>query len=291
MLDSLRRGPAAFVVFGVFVAVILCWLVWDYSAVLTEQRVRDDESARRYSENAVDRIEDRCPLALAPKALRDCIFDEIESAEDQQRSERDLDAQESVARSTRAMMLTGFIGLFIGMGSIGLIWGTLRETRRMANDAMKTAKAADEANRITRTQARPWVVLRRDVPCIFSDYGHAGSLEFSYAFEKSPAFNIRLEIALWKSNSMMGPIELWPTFIENCRARAKRHSSLAVPVLHPGERMEFEYGGLVRHKGYINGRIIGGEGAHVEGNKFGAFIVLTCLMTEFAPHFLLKAAY
>lgn len=132
MLERLRRGPIALVIFGTFVAIVIFGLIWDYSSLLTEQRIRYEESARRYTEQAIDWIEARCEVELPPSALRSCIFQEIESAEDQQRSERDLDAQESVARSTRTMMWTALIGLVLGVGSVYLIWGTLRETQRMA---------------------------------------------------------------------------------------------------------------------------------------------------------------
>ncbi len=141
-------------IFGTLAVLILSWLVWDYSATLTEQRVRYDESTRRYAEQAVNRIEERCGFGLTPTALRGCIFREVESAEDQKRSERDLDAQESVARSTRAMMLTAFVGLFAGIASVGLIWATLLETRRMAGDARE----------IGYMQNRPWLVSGLDIP-------------------------------------------------------------------------------------------------------------------------------
>lgn len=132
MPDSYWRGPLAFVIFGVALAAISALLIWDSSAILTEQRVRYDEAARSYADQAADRIERNCGANLGPSILRDCIRQEIEAAEDSKRAERDLDAQEAMARFTRVMGYTAIIGLVLGLGSIYLIWATLRETQRMA---------------------------------------------------------------------------------------------------------------------------------------------------------------
>lgn len=130
MSKSYWRGPIAFVAFGIVLAVIASILIWDSSAILTEQRVRYEQAASAYADQAADRIERNCGADLDSSAMRRCIREEIEASEDSKRAERDLDAQEIMARFTRVMGYTGIIGLLVGIGSVWLIWGTLREMGR-----------------------------------------------------------------------------------------------------------------------------------------------------------------
>ncbi|NUB42968.1 hypothetical protein GEU84_001095 [Fertoebacter nigrum] len=132
MPESYWRGPLAFVIFGIVLSAVAALLIWDYAAILTEQRVRYEEASRSYADQAAERIKRDCGADLAAASLRDCIRKEIEAAEDSKRAERDLDAQETMARFTRVMGYTGLIGLALGVGSVYLIWATLSETQRMA---------------------------------------------------------------------------------------------------------------------------------------------------------------
>lgn len=229
--------------------------------------------------------------------------DRMETRENQaaERERRDLAAQESVARSTEQIVLISWWQLGLAatgnlvavVGTIFLVYNLVL-TKRATNAAIAAASAAHEANRVTKAQARPWVALRRDVECVFSDYGHAGSLRFGYAFEnvgKSPAFNIRLEVALWKSNWPSGPIELWPVFIENCRKRAKQPSSVAVPVLHPSEKMKFRFGDLEKPKATSTEEIWGATEFRSMGiNSAPSSQLLTASTTALARRLLLKVA-
>ena len=71
---------------------------------------------------------------------------------------QDLRAQESVARTTNALVRLTCITIFLGaMGTVLLIW-TLRANTR-------AAEAATEANRIARLDMRAWVTVRWEVPC------------------------------------------------------------------------------------------------------------------------------
>lgn len=76
-------------------------------------------------------------------SLRDCIHEQIEAARDHERSEQDLDAQQTMAQFTRLMGWTAVAGLVLGGVSIVVIYRTLRE--------MVTT------NQIMQDQQRPWL--------------------------------------------------------------------------------------------------------------------------------------
>lgn len=140
MSSSYWRGASAFVAFGLVAISVLAWLIWDLSASLAEQRVRDEQSAQRHAEYADERVARECG-PLEAEALRNCVQEQIEAATDQYRAEQDLRAQESMALFTKIMGYTGLVGLGIGIISIGLIWATLHETQRMANDTQRIGEA------------------------------------------------------------------------------------------------------------------------------------------------------
>lgn len=130
----MRHGSLALAVFVLFLLIVFGGLIWDTSAQFTEQRVRYDESVRKRTSDVDERINQECAGEVDHSAMWQCVRNSIEAIEAPWLSRRDLEAQELMARFTRIMGWTGLIGLGIGSGSVYLIWRTLRETRRLAND-------------------------------------------------------------------------------------------------------------------------------------------------------------
>ena len=141
MRDRLLKGPMAFAALGIVIALIAGWLTWDLSAIHTEQRVRYERTAADYAGQTAQRIERECGTGLQGQAAADCMADVIEASREDVRAERDLDAQEMMARFTRLMGWTGLLALIVGGASAGLIYATLTETRRMANDTREIGEA------------------------------------------------------------------------------------------------------------------------------------------------------
>ncbi|SDZ43350.1 hypothetical protein SAMN05444004_11473 [Jannaschia faecimaris] len=129
-----RNGPAAGLVLGVFIFCMSGWLLWTLSANQTEHRVRSEEAAKRYTEYAEDRVDEMC-FRLDGQALRRCIQEEIETSHDHNRSDQDLDAQQTMAFFTQIMGATALLGVVLGVGSVALIYMTLSETREMTAQA------------------------------------------------------------------------------------------------------------------------------------------------------------
>lgn len=191
----------------------------------------------------------------APPAERIPGEDYCETAEERRTARcRELAAQLDMSRwAFMSMALTG--------AGVLLIWRTLVATKDAARYAKIAAEAGQEATRqakltnaIARSQSRTWIALRREVNCIFSDRGHAGRLQWGFDFEnvgKSPAFNVRLEIALWKSDRFVGPLDRLSEFADECRRKAGMGSTQ--PVLHPGERTEYVKDHREWRQIYLNG--------------------------------------
>ena len=138
------RPYAAFGILGLTLLSIFTLVVWDEATRLAQESLRDQSRAKAHIEYAEDRIDQNC-LSLEGMALRDCIHQEIQSAQDHYRSESDLDAQQAMARFTRIMGYTGIAGLFLGVASVGLILATLWETRAGVE--------------IMRKEQRPWLKI------------------------------------------------------------------------------------------------------------------------------------
>jgi hypothetical protein len=169
--------------------VVLGWIVWDFSAGLTEQRLRGLQSSNAHIEYAEDRIDERC-LALKVVVLRDCIQQEIEAAKDHARANQDLEAQRTMAQFTKIMGMTAIAGVFLGIGSIVLIYLTLSETQRMAT----------ETTRIGEAQVRAYMVTTSiNAATIFSVNGSVKQIGFKVSLEntgQSPATIHKMNLAM-----------------------------------------------------------------------------------------------
>lgn len=173
MPDSYWRGPLAYLALALLCISVTAWVSWSVSSDLTEQQVRGEKTAEYHDTYAEEAIDQKC-LGLKLPALRDCIHEQIESAHDHERAEQDLDAQQDMARFTKVMGWTAIVSVFLGAGSIVLIFLTLRETQKMAKETTRigdaqvkisnaAVKSAQEANKITReamqSANRPFVIV------------------------------------------------------------------------------------------------------------------------------------
>ncbi len=139
-----RRFAPLWIAFSVLLLAVALWLVWNESANLTEQRIRSEQSIQSHIEYAEDAIDREC-LSLESMALRDCIYENIETARDHNRSEQDLDAQQQMALFTRVMGYTAVGGLVVGVVSIIAIFLTLKATQDMARDARQIGRIESRA--------------------------------------------------------------------------------------------------------------------------------------------------
>ncbi len=189
MSDRDWRTPTAFVVFGALALTAFWFAAWDTATVLTEQRVRNEQATQAYTEQTIQRIQNECGSDLDTLAVRSCLSEIIQADNDNSRAERDLNAQEVMARFTRIMGWVGVLGIFVGCGSIYLIWQTLRETQSMANDTREIGEAQVRAY-IAASKA--WITYDGQSSCLtFScstvNYGQSPAID-GFALAKITLF-------------------------------------------------------------------------------------------------------
>lgn len=144
MPDRYWSGPLAFAVFGVLISIVFGWLLWDFSALHAEQRVRESEFGSLFLTSREDLIDEKC-RNLEFTLLQKCVQLQIESTREFLVSEWDLDAQQQMALFTRIMGYTAVFGTVIGVGSVLLIYATLASTQQMTRDARKVGDAQSRA--------------------------------------------------------------------------------------------------------------------------------------------------
>ncbi|MBO9519064.1 MAG: hypothetical protein J7493_13440 [Porphyrobacter sp.] len=154
------------------------------SAQQARSQAEADYAAKHYVKGVEEQIKEVC-AKLAPLTQIGCIQRAIEVGRDEERSERDLQAQETVARWTSLMGLVAFVGFFLSIFGIGLVWFTFRETKR----------TADVAERALEIETRPFVYLHAvDWKESFSEEGPI-FIEFTFCIKnlgKLPATNLRV---------------------------------------------------------------------------------------------------
>lgn len=179
--EAWMKGPLMWVAFLVPLSLILCWGVWDLATEQAEQRVKSEQSAEDHIEYAKDRIEEKC-LTIEPVPLRDCIYEEIESARDHDRANQDLDAQRAMALFTKIMGATALLGVVLGAVSVVLIYMTLSETQRMVNETQKIGEAQTRAY-ISRTRGGVWPGVGLEFELEVRNTGNSPAFDCHIIFE------------------------------------------------------------------------------------------------------------
>lgn len=182
-------GNPALVAFGLVLIGVAAWMSWGLSADQTEIRMRGEQSAQQYIEYAEERIERTC-LDREGAALMECIHEEIKSAQDHSRAERDLDAQQAMALWTKLMVLVSVSATILTMFGLYFVWRTLKASE----SATEAALTAVEVTRETGfNETRPWLLIEADVqgPLEIKDSGIRFSVDYTITnFGSTPAINI-----------------------------------------------------------------------------------------------------
>ncbi|KPU83290.1 hypothetical protein JI58_09400 [Marinosulfonomonas sp. PRT-SC04] len=139
------NAPIAFAVFVSILLFVLLWLTWDRAYDLGEQSTISEQRANKHSEYAENLIDRKC-LGLELPALQDCIREQIEASLDHSRASQDLDAQQTMANFTKVMGYTAIAGLIIGIGSLVLIFSTLKATQDMVRETTRLGEAQVQAH-------------------------------------------------------------------------------------------------------------------------------------------------
>lgn len=170
-----------------------------------------------------------------------------------------------------------FMVLFTIIATVVLVL-TLRSANKTNVAAIKASNAALEANDIMLQEQRPWVTLTRDVNCEFSDDdGYGGALAWNYNFinkGKTPAYNVKVDIKLFRSNNFMECLGEAQSFSDQC---VQNSGTGGTPILFPGEETEFTRFNSYFLMAYEIGPDESGAVAKLvkDGDKYSALVCVT----------------
>jgi hypothetical protein len=148
---------------GVLLAIILCSII---AGVLAYSSGRESERRNNapasYTHAAKQDAQSAC-VGMETGAAFECIYEKVESSQDQARAEQDLSAQQ---RAASAAMISAIIA-FLTLGATGLgVWyvkRTLDATLEAVKDTSEATQAMREANEIARDtkerQLRAYICL------------------------------------------------------------------------------------------------------------------------------------
>ncbi len=178
-------------------ALFWVWFLWQLSADQTRGEIENQYATRDYAERTEESISNFC-MTLPDADKTDCIEKAIESRRKEQRNERDLNAQETMARWTWVMGGIAGIGLIVSLIGIGLIYVTFKETRRAADTGR-------EANEIARSSSERQLRAYVGVERIFVKTKAVGQVTVGEVvvknFGQTPAYNYHLasHLVIWET--------------------------------------------------------------------------------------------
>lgn len=118
-------------------------MIWDMSAQQARGEVEATYAARDYAESTDKHIRDLCVVGPLQARL-ECAKEIIAANRESERGERDLQAQEAMARWTFVMGGVAAFGVLISLIGVGLVYVTFRETRRAADAGLEANSIARE---------------------------------------------------------------------------------------------------------------------------------------------------
>lgn len=187
MSEGARTGCYLWIATTILVSAIVGWFAWHQASWLTEQRIHEQQSTEQHVRHAEDNISSEC-ADLEGVAFRDCVHEQYKAAYEHHRANHDLDAQQEMALYTRVMGITAVVGILLGLGSVALIFYTLRATQEMAADTRRIGEAQVRAYlSITkadmRIEFRPKLTEKMpdiDIGLYFSNSGQTPAVNISY---------------------------------------------------------------------------------------------------------------
>ncbi len=204
MSESDRSSNYTTKIVGLFAALIASIIaigVLSYSyhlgSLSTIKVIVTEHNQAEYSDYTASRIEN-CHSNTDPLLLRECIEESIADNYENQRYERDLQAQSEMADWAFLLLVVSSFSLFItAIGTSFLFW-QITLTRKAVEDTGEATKAMLEANNIALNAQRAWVFVKdikilqhpegSIIQIIFHNYGEWPAMKFckSAVIENEP---------------------------------------------------------------------------------------------------------
>lgn len=161
---------------------------------------RDEVSAHEHYQVVKDSALAAC-VDTDPTALRKCVIEAAETAQNQSEARQDLYAQQDMSRW--AFWMTIISGLTMLMTGVGIVWirDTLVETRRAVD-------SADDAVRVTReigvAQISPYLSIVRASAFVDEQCGICFRVQVKNSGQ-TPAKNVHVIVSVWVNRPFTPP--------------------------------------------------------------------------------------
>jgi hypothetical protein len=221
--------------FGIITAFILCCLIVGYLTYISGiQGERRDKTPASYSQAAKEDAYAAC-VEIKGNAAFECIYEKVETSQDQARGEQDLDAQQRAAFAALTSAFIAFLTLILSGFGVWFVKRTLDATLRAVEDTGKATKAMQDANQLAKEssqmQLRAYVSIKTFATPSIHQLGLVGYNASIKAVNhgQTPA----IDIEQWSQTF----IAKWP--LEECDIPSDWQWCGSGAILHCGEEIDF----------------------------------------------------
>lgn len=160
MVESSRGKHDQIALSSFLAAILLGTAVLTYVLGLANGREseRREQIPATYSQAAQADAQRAC-VGRHGIALFECVYERVESSQEQARAEQDLSAQQRAAASALASAIIALLALAVTIIGVWFIKRTLDATLQAVKDTSEATHAMRDANQIAAQAQRPWLEL------------------------------------------------------------------------------------------------------------------------------------
>ena len=153
-------GPSDLGIFGALSALALCCAIVAILAYTAgRNNERRDRAPAAYEAAARNSAESQC-ASLELRAAFDCIYEKVESSQDQARERQDLTAQQQAAFAALSSALLALLTLGITATGVIYVKRTLDATLDAVADTSKATQAMVRQTDLVENAQRPWLTVK-----------------------------------------------------------------------------------------------------------------------------------
>ncbi|UYH54252.1 hypothetical protein N6L26_09315 [Qipengyuania sp. SS22] len=155
--DWSRYTAVGLSAFGLVAALIIfAAFTFNLGSLLGFKEAETQRYTTEYADRTDERIAD-CDRFVSAARIRECAEKAIKANHENQRDERDLQAQRQMAEWAFWLLVVTTFGTLITIGGTVLIWKQVALTREAVKDTGDATKAMVRQNDIAESAQRPWI--------------------------------------------------------------------------------------------------------------------------------------
>lgn len=247
-----RTIPFALLVAAAVSLLFLLLEAWSIDRSYIERAAEYSDDHRRAASDEMQRHCFRLPAVEAAE----CESQARNAAQQQQREEHDLSAQNRMALWTKWMGIAALVGMTVGIVGVVLLWSTFRATQNAALATAESARHAARAAKAAVDQHRAWLKVT-DLSVVAIKFAkaeeRAGKPEYIAAEVKvrienvgaTPATHVHWEPCIWPYAALDANIDnwaiLWNRASSDFAERARAQSGYGFVIFPDDEPVELTH--------------------------------------------------